>query len=146
MLTKNMIKKPTGTICNMSLRKTHTQVLNKAFLPASVQQRSLGHGSNYWKVSYNDGEDRDIQEQVATTINNTLFAMPQTPPMPAANQNASIPAPKKMKTSSNSPPNRIETISDNEARIMIRDFKYDLPKGALVKVQLPSGVCFELIV
>ena len=71
-----------GQFNNMSVRKTHTQVLNKSLLPASVQQKSLGHrkGNQNWNKYYNDSQDPEILDSVAATISQALFpTTAQTP-------------------------------------------------------------------
>ena len=58
---------PRMKFTNGSVRKCHTYILNTSNLPASVQQKSLGHvsfrsgGSNLWRTTYNNPADSQIR-------------------------------------------------------------------------------------
>ena len=68
---------PKGDYKNHSVRKCHTYILNHSLLPASVQQRSLGHApgksSEYWRNTYNDPHDPLVREQVAAAVAQKAF-------------------------------------------------------------------------
>ena len=59
-------------ITNGSVRKCHSYILNTSNLPASVQQRSLGHhtssSSSYWANNYLDPKDKQICSKVPNLL------------------------------------------------------------------------------
>ena len=61
---------PRHKFTNGSVRKCHTYVLNMSNLPASVQQKSLGHisarGSQLWRTTYNNPSDLLSRPQLRT--------------------------------------------------------------------------------
>ena len=147
MLQKKDPNFPKGRITNYSIRKCHTYILNHANLPASVQQRSLGHkagsGNEYWRTVYNDKHDSLIRDKVATAI--AEKALPQT--MPPSTPTS--PITRSMTRSQSGSKRQLCSPTTKAAEYKSGtcvlthddgDVQIPLPKGARIKISIPGGL------
>ena len=148
-------------ICNTSVRKCHTFILNTSLLPASVQKQSLGHtsghGSNeYWRNNYNNPRDIGIRAQVAETVAQRV-GIASTNLSPAKRSIQFVQSPPQSKRSvqfRSTPPTHnsrsVHAQSPQEFAVYKTgnihflndddDFKMQLPNGARVSINLPGGM------
>ena len=155
---------PRHKFTNGSVRKCHTYVLNMSNLPASVQQKSLGHisarGSQLWRTTYNNPADPTVRSAVATTIENTIQTDPATPP---PKRQALSPltrsATKKIAHGTIQQPASPhhgtiqQTVSPQQSAAGIsisipsthgtQNISLQLPPGSVVKLTLPGGACMQ---
>ena len=138
----------------MSVRKTHTQVLNKSLLPASVQQKSLGHrkGNQNWNKYYNDSQDPEILDSVAATISQVLFpTAAQTPQAPITNivstPNRNVTTPAVQTSQPNTAYAHVENglIITKRKRGHDEVIVFELQPGTVAKLLLPGGVVVNLM-
>ena len=140
-------------ITNGSVRKCHSYILNTSNLPASVQQRSLGHHSSssnqYWANNYLDPKDKNIRQQVAQTVagrisnvfptNSKPLTFPGTPPQVEPRTPSGTKRPLTQ-SPNHSIPYRSGTIKLDPINSSDEDFSMDLPRGARVVISLPGGI------
>ena len=122
--------------------------MNHANLPASVQQRPLGHkaggGNEYWRTVNNDKHDSLIRDKVATTT--AEKALPQTmapctPTSPITRSMTRSQSGSGSKRQLRSPTTKAAVYKSGTC-VLTRDgdVQIPLPKGARIKICIPGGL------
>jgi hypothetical protein len=149
MTAKNLLKlkHTVKNYSNMSLRKMHSQMLNKALLPASVLQRSLGHiqgkNSNANFLHYQDVNDQEILSKVASTIEGQLkrtgnVHFPQLDASPGSKIARTSPQPLPQLEGDSSNQFTVITIITENGKSK-NTFKFNHPPGTIVKIVIAGN-------